>query len=73
MGTYTGLTIPTNSGYQDYLNDLDYTNNTGYTTTGFTYLAIGKSRISEKKLVFLAQTIKTNYESTRRLDQSRIY
>lgn len=64
LGTYTftGATIPlynvpTNdyiqSGRtQDYLNDLDFTNNTGYTSgyTGFTYLSLGRSRISEKKL-----------------------
>jgi hypothetical protein len=54
FGTISGLTIPAYDNMtgqtQDYLNDLDYTNNTGYTTNGFTYLAIGKSRISEKKL-----------------------
>lgn len=51
MGTFSGFTIPytTITGQTiDYLNDLDYTNTTGYTT--FTYAAIGKSRISEKKL-----------------------
>jgi hypothetical protein len=54
FGTISGLTIPAYDNMtgqtQDYLKDLDYTNNTGYTTNGFTYLAIGKSRISEKKL-----------------------
>ena len=51
MGTFSGFTIPytTISGAtQDYLNDLDYTNNTGYTT--FTYVAFSKSRKSELKL-----------------------
>jgi hypothetical protein len=38
---YTNITGQT----QDYLNDLEYTNNTGYTT--FTYMAIGGSRIGE--------------------------
>ena len=32
----------------NYLNNLEYTNNTGYTT--FSYAAISKSRIDEKKL-----------------------
>lgn len=49
LGTFTGLTIPSYSNLtgqtQNYINDLDYTNNTGYTT--FTYLAIGGSRIGE--------------------------
>lgn len=51
LGTFSGFTIPyTNitGATQDYLNNLDYTNNSGYTT--FTYVAIGKSRIIEKKL-----------------------
>ncbi len=52
LGTFSGFTIPyTNIGNQtqDYLNDYDYNGtNTGYTT--FYYAAIGKSRISEKKL-----------------------
>lgn len=51
LGTFSGFTIPytTITGQTiDYLNDLDYTNTTGYTT--FTYAALGKSRISEKKL-----------------------
>lgn len=49
FGVYTGLTIPTNIGYLTYINNLDNTNNiTG--PTNFTYIAIGKSRISEKKL-----------------------
>jgi hypothetical protein len=54
LGTYTGITIPAYSNLtgqtQDYLNNLDYTNNTGFTPSGFTYLAIGKSKISELKL-----------------------
>lgn len=54
FGTYTGLTIPAYTNLtgqtQNYLNDLDYTNNTGITLSGFTYLSLGKSRISEKKL-----------------------
>ena len=52
LGTFTGLTIPSYSNLtgqtQNYLNNLDYTNNTG--NTSFSYIAIGKSRISEKKL-----------------------
>lgn len=54
FGTFSGITIPSYSNLtgqtQNYLNDLDYTNNTGSTDTVFTYLAIGKSRLSEKKL-----------------------
>lgn len=54
FGTYYGITIPAYTNItgqtQNYLNDLDYTNNTGSTDTVFTYLAIGKSRVSEKKL-----------------------
>jgi hypothetical protein len=54
FGTFTGVTIPAYSNLtgqtQDYLNNLDYTNNTGYTLNGFTYLAIGKSKISTLKL-----------------------
>ena len=49
LGTFTGMTIPAYTNItgqtQDYLNDLEYTNNTGYTT--FTYMAIGGSRIGE--------------------------
>lgn len=49
LGTFTGITIPAYSNLtgqtQDYLNNLDYTNNTGHTT--FTYMAIGGSRIGE--------------------------
>jgi hypothetical protein len=53
LGTFTGLTVPAYSNLtgqtQNYLNDYDYVSGyTGYTT--FTYLALGKSRISEKKL-----------------------
>jgi hypothetical protein len=53
LGTYTGLTIPSyinlTGQTQNYLNDYDYVSgNTGYTT--FTYMSLGKSRISEKKL-----------------------
>jgi hypothetical protein len=52
MGTFSGFTIPyTNitGQTQDFLFDYDYNGTyTGYTT--FTYAALGKSRISEKKL-----------------------
>jgi hypothetical protein len=50
LGTFSGFTIPYTvlTGDQDYLNDLDYTNNTGQTT--FKYVAIGGSRIDEKRL-----------------------
>jgi hypothetical protein len=50
LGTFSGFTIPytTSLGSQDYLNDLDYTNNTGHTI--FKYVAIGGSRIDELKL-----------------------
>jgi len=51
LGTFSGFTIPytTITGQSlNYLNDLDYTNNTGNTT--FRFAAIGRSRISEKKL-----------------------
>jgi hypothetical protein len=52
LGTLSGFTIPyTNidGQTQDYLNDYDYNGTyTGHTT--FNYAAIGKSRISEKKL-----------------------
>ena len=52
LGTSTGFTLPgniyyTGSNYQNYLNDLDYTNNTGNTT--FRYAAIGGSKIGELK------------------------
>lgn len=54
LGTFTGITIPSYTNLtgqtQDYINDLDYTNNTGVTISGFTYLSFGKSKISEKKL-----------------------
>jgi len=54
LGSFTGTSVPSYSNItgisQNYLNDLDYTNNTGYTTTGFTYLSIGKSRLDELKL-----------------------
>lgn len=60
LGTYmyTGTSLPylDNSTYylqsgrtQNYLNNLDYTNNTGHTVSGFTYMALGKSRINELK------------------------
>jgi hypothetical protein len=52
FGTFGPFTLPftTITGFtQDYLNDLDITNNTGYTTTGFTYVAVGGSRLSELK------------------------
>ena len=51
LGTFTGVTIPAYDNLtgqtQDYLNDLDYTNITGFTT--FTYMAFGKSKIDQKK------------------------
>ena len=52
LGTCTGFTLPgniyyTGSQYQNYLNDLDYTNNTGNTI--FRYAAIGGSKIAELK------------------------
>lgn len=51
MGTFTGVTIPAYDNLtgqtQDYLNDLDYTNSTGFTT--FTYMAFGQSKIDQKK------------------------
>jgi len=52
LGTFSGFTIPyTNNitGSLNYLNNLDYTNNTGHTPTGFTYMAIGGSKIGELK------------------------
>lgn len=53
LGSFTGTTVPSyinlTGQTQDYLNDLDITNNTGYTTTGFTYLAVGGSRLDELK------------------------
>lgn len=53
LGTFTGMTIPAYTNItgqtQDYLNNLDYTNNTGNTISGFTYMALGKSRINELK------------------------
>lgn len=45
MGTFTGFTIPSDGSYLNYLNDYEYTNNTGY--TNFTYISIGGSKISE--------------------------
>ena len=48
LGTLTGITVPytTLTGRSiNYLNNLDYTNNTGHTT--FNYMAIGGSRIGE--------------------------
>lgn len=51
LGTFTTVSVPayTNMTGQsiNYLNDLDFTNNTGHTT--FTYLGVGGSRISELK------------------------
>ena len=51
LGTFTGTTIPAYANMTgqtlNYLNDFDYTNVTG-TTTGFTYLAIGNSSLSQK-------------------------
>ena len=53
LGTFTGITIPSYTNItgqtENYLNNLDYTNNTGNTVSGFTYMAIGKSRINELK------------------------
>lgn len=53
MGSFTGVTIPAYDNLsgqtENYLNNLDYTNNTGNTISGFTYMAIGKSRINELK------------------------
>jgi len=53
LGSFTGTTVPAYSNLtgqtQNYLNDLDITNNTGYTTTGFTYMAVGGSRLDELK------------------------
>jgi hypothetical protein len=49
LGTFTGVTIPAYGNLtgqtQDYLNDLDYTNTTGFTT--FTYMAFGQSKIDQ--------------------------
>ena len=49
FGTFTGITIPAYSNLtgqtQDYLNNLDYTNNTGNTI--FKYAAFGGSKIGE--------------------------
>lgn len=54
LGSFTGSTVPAYSymsnNSQDYLNDYDYENYTGNTLSGFTYLAIGKSRVNELKL-----------------------
>jgi hypothetical protein len=54
FGTFTSVAVPAYSNLtgqtQNYLTDLDYTNNTGYTTSGYTYLAIGGSKISTLKL-----------------------
>ena len=51
MGTFTGMTIPAYSNLtgqtQNYLNTLDYTNNTGNTI--FRYMALGGSKIGELK------------------------
>jgi hypothetical protein len=53
LGSFTGTTVPAYSNLtgqtQNYINDLDITNNTGYTTTGFTYMAVGGSRLDELK------------------------
>ena len=52
LGTFTGITIPAYTNLtgqtQDYLNDYQYTNNTGHTT--FNFMALGRSRVSEFKL-----------------------
>lgn len=53
LGSFTGTTVPAYSNLtgqtQNYINTLDITNNTGYTTTGFTYMAVGGSRLDELK------------------------
>jgi hypothetical protein len=45
-GSFTGITLPDSSNL-NYLNNLDYTNNTGNTT--FKYMAFGGSKIGELK------------------------
>lgn len=53
FGTFTGFTLTGGTFSQDYLNDLDYnTTGTTYPTeySGFTYVAIGASRLDEKIL-----------------------
>lgn len=49
LGSFTGVTVPAyvnaTGQTQDYLNDLDYTNTTGFTT--FTYMAFGQSKIEQ--------------------------
>lgn len=54
FGFFTNVIVPAYENAtgqtQEYLTNLDYTNNVGFTPTGFTYMSIGKSRISEKKL-----------------------
>lgn len=48
LGTFSGFTIPFTTGVtgsQNYINNLDYTNNTG--TTSFTYMSFGQSRLKE--------------------------
>jgi hypothetical protein len=50
LGTFSGFTIPYTTGTtgsQNYINNLDYTNNTG--NTEFTYVSFGKSRLNELK------------------------
>lgn len=50
LGTFSGFTIPYTTGTtgsQNYINNLDYTNNTG--NTSFTYVSFGKSRLNELK------------------------
>jgi hypothetical protein len=51
LGTFSGFTIPythITGQTQDYLNDLNYTNNTGYTT--FNFMAFGRSRVNQFQL-----------------------
>jgi len=54
LGTFSNVSVPSYTNAtgqtQNYLYDLDNTNITGYTISGFTYLAIGKSRVQELKL-----------------------
>lgn len=50
LGTFSGFTIPFTAGVTgttNYINNLDYTNNTG--STAFTYMSLGQSRLHELK------------------------
>lgn len=52
LGSFTTIAIDAYDNLtgqsQNYLNDLDFTNNTGYTT--FSYVSFGQSRIEERRL-----------------------